>query len=63
MVCREISQWVKLARDAGKISSLTVIPGYDDTKIRKPGLKVERYDGQSYVIQWRRPLLLIPIGS
>lgn len=53
-------QWVKLARGAGKISSLTVIPGYDDTKIRKPGLKVERYDGQSYVIQWEAAIAADP---
>jgi len=44
--------WVQLADRAGKISAITVIPGYDDTKIRKPGLAVERYDGQLYRVQW-----------
>lgn len=44
--------WVQLADRAGKISAITVIPGYDDTKIRKPGLAVERYDGQMYRVQW-----------
>lgn len=59
--CAEVyPRWVKLARDVGKISSLTVIPGYDDTKIRKPGLKVERYDGQSYIIQWEAAIAANP---
>lgn len=44
--------WVALADGAGKISTLTVIPGYDDTKIRKPGLAVERYGGKLYREQW-----------
>lgn len=44
--------WVALADRAGKISTLTVIPGYDDTKIRKPGLAVERYGGELYRRQW-----------
>ena len=56
----EIRQWcqemfpkaVALARNAGKSVALTVIPGYDDTKVRKPGLVVERFDGKSYAIQW-----------
>jgi hypothetical protein len=43
---------VKLARSHGRISCLTVIPGYDDTKIRKPGLKADRADGQTYRILW-----------
>jgi hypothetical protein len=44
--------WVELADGAAKISTLTVIPGYDDTKIRKPGLAVKRFDGQMYRAQW-----------
>jgi len=44
--------WVELADGAGKISALTVIPGYDDTKIRKPGLAVKRFDGEIYRAQW-----------
>jgi glycoprotein endo-alpha-1,2-mannosidase len=43
---------VKLARDRGDISCVTVIPGYDDTKIRKPGLDVDRLDGQVYRVLW-----------
>jgi glycoprotein endo-alpha-1,2-mannosidase len=48
--------WVRLADQAGKISTVTVIPGYDDTKIRTPGLAVARFDGDSYRIQWQRAI-------
>jgi len=44
--------WVQLADQAGKISTITVIPGYDDTKIRTPGLAVERYKTRLYRAQW-----------
>ncbi|MCS7238918.1 MAG: glycoside hydrolase family 99-like domain-containing protein [Thermoguttaceae bacterium] len=59
--CRETyPRWVKLAREAGKSVALTVIPGYDDTKIRKPGLAVDRFDGQSYGIQWEEAIAAQP---
>ena len=48
--------WVQLADQAGKVSTITVIPGYDDTKIRKPGLAVDRFDGNLYRIQWQRAI-------
>jgi len=53
-------KWVELADRAGKISTITLIPGYDDTKIRTPGLAVERYDGQSYRIQWEGAIAADP---
>jgi len=53
-------KWVELADRAGKISTITVIPGYDDTKIRTPGLAVERYAGRSYRIQWERAIAADP---
>jgi glycoprotein endo-alpha-1,2-mannosidase len=43
---------VSIAEEQGKISTVTVIPGYDDTKIRKPGLKVERFGGELYKALW-----------
>jgi hypothetical protein len=52
--------WVSLADDARAISTLTIIPGYDDTKIRTPGLAVERYDGRSYRIQWEQAIAADP---
>ncbi len=56
----QYAEWVKLARSAGRISTLTVIPGYDDTKIRKPGLAVPRYDGASYRCQWQEAIAADP---
>ncbi|MBL7152417.1 MAG: hypothetical protein ISS79_01775 [Phycisphaerae bacterium] len=52
--------WVALADGAGKISTLTVIPGYDDTKIRKPGLAVKRYGGELYRAQWEAAIKADP---
>jgi glycoprotein endo-alpha-1,2-mannosidase len=48
--------WVQMANRAGKISTVTVIPGYDDTKIREPGLAVGRYDGELYHLQWEEAI-------
>ncbi|GAF89798.1 unnamed protein product, partial [marine sediment metagenome] len=52
--------WVQLADQAGKISAITVIPGYDDTKIRKPGLAVGRYGGKLYRAQWEEAVKADP---
>jgi hypothetical protein len=52
--------WVQLADEAGKISALTVIPGYDDTKIRKPGLAVGRYETELYRVQWEEAIKADP---
>ncbi|MFQ6036083.1 MAG: glycoside hydrolase family 99-like domain-containing protein [Sedimentisphaerales bacterium] len=52
--------WVQIADQAGKISALTVIPGYDDTKIRKPGLVVQRYGGELYRVQWEQAIKADP---
>ena len=51
---------VRLAKSHGRISCVTVIPGYDDTKIRKPGLKAERHDGQTYQVLWEEALKADP---
>jgi glycoprotein endo-alpha-1,2-mannosidase len=42
----------KLAREHGRIACVTIIPGYDDTKIRHPGLKADRLDGRVYRVLW-----------
>ena len=52
--------WVEIAEKAGKISCITVIPGYDDTKIRKPGLAVSRYKGKIYCTQWEQAIKADP---
>jgi len=51
---------VKLARDNHRISCVDIIPGYDDTKIRHPGLKVDRLDGQVYSILWDETIKASP---
>ncbi len=50
--CDTYTSWVQLADRAHKISTITIIPGYDDTKIRTPGLAVQRFDGKLYEVEW-----------
>ncbi len=52
--------WVQIAKKAKRISTITVIPGYDDTKIRTPGLRVERFGGHSYRAQWEAAIAAGP---
>ena len=54
------SSAVSLARKHNRISCVTVIPGYDDTKIRKPGLKAERQDGEVYRVLWQEAIQAKP---
>lgn len=54
------AEWVRIAREADVISCITVIPGYDDTKIRRPGIKVERFDGELYQVQWEEAMAANP---
>jgi hypothetical protein len=64
----KIESWTKgqfigdvfMSHDLGKISTMTIIPGYDDTKIRKPGLNTKRLDSQLYQKQWEAVLSLGP---
>ena len=51
---------VGVARKNNRVSCLTVIPGYDDTKIRKPGLKAERQDGNVYRVMWEEAIRARP---
>lgn len=41
------------AKSQGKISALTVIPGYDDRVIRDPGILVIRQEGYTYDYLWK----------
>jgi len=51
---------VKLARQHGRISCATVIPGYDDTKVNKPGRVAYRQDGQVYSLLWQEAIRAKP---
>jgi len=44
---------IRFARPNGHVACATIVPGYDDTKIRKPGANLERFDGRLYDAQWR----------
>ena len=57
---KAFSHAVALARRHGKISCITIIPGYDDTKIRTPGLNAERQDGQTYRVLWEEAIAADP---
>ncbi|MBI2899372.1 MAG: hypothetical protein HYY17_04260 [Planctomycetes bacterium] len=60
LVKRLFSRAVADADRCGRASCVTVIPGYDDTKIRKPGIRAERLDGESYRRQWEAAIELDP---
>ncbi|MBD3182424.1 DUF1080 domain-containing protein [Candidatus Poribacteria bacterium] len=51
---------VKIAKKNARISCITIIPGYDDTKIRMPGIKAERMDGKTYSILWEEAIATDP---
>jgi len=51
---------VKLARQYHRISCVTVIPGYNDTKMRKPGRNVDRQDGEVYRTLWEEAIKAKP---
>lgn len=51
---------VALARSQGRVSCVTVMPGYDDTKVRSPGLRVPRHDGQLYRALWEQAIAADP---
>ena len=57
---KSFTQAVELARKHGKISCITIIPGYDDTKIRKPGINAERKDGETYRVLWEQAIAADP---
>lgn len=50
---RTMPWWVGEAHKHDKLACVTVFPGYDDTKIRKPGLRVDRDDGRFYDTLWK----------
>lgn len=57
---RAMGWWAERPRREGKISCATVFPGYDDTKVRRPGLKVDREGGKLYQMLWREAVAASP---
>ncbi len=54
------SNMVQQAHQYGHIACVPVTPGYNDTKIRKPGRLADRKDGQVYRILWEDALAAKP---
>ncbi|MBN2506655.1 MAG: hypothetical protein JXQ71_08170 [Verrucomicrobia bacterium] len=57
---RSFAEAVQLARRHERISCLTVIPGYNDTKIRKPGIHAQRQAGRTYRVLWEEAIKADP---
>jgi len=51
---------VRLAKSQGKIAGITIIPGYDDRKIRTPGINAPRHGGHSYRALWEEAIAADP---
>ncbi len=51
---------VTMAKNHAKISCITIIPGYDDTKIRTPGIHAERLEGETYRVLWEQAIAADP---
>jgi hypothetical protein len=49
-----------VARKQGRLFAATVVPGYDDTVIRTPGLKLDRRNGTLYREMWQTALGVNP---
>lgn len=51
---------VATAKKHARIACITIIPGYDDTKIRTPGLNAERQGGETYRVLWEQAIAADP---
>jgi glycoprotein endo-alpha-1,2-mannosidase len=53
-------RWVRTA--GGRISCVTVIPGYNDTKLKRPGPRptTDRHGGETYRILWQEAIAAQP---
>jgi hypothetical protein len=51
---------VQTAKQHGRLACITIIPGYDDTKIRTPGINARRQDGETYRVLWKQAIAADP---
>jgi len=51
---------IQTAGELGRIACVTIIPAYDDTKIRTPGIRTDRFGGEAYRKGWDAVLSLNP---
>ncbi|MFP4055398.1 MAG: endo-1,3-alpha-glucanase family glycosylhydrolase [Candidatus Brocadiia bacterium] len=54
------SRAVALAKRHARVACVTIIPGYDDTKIRTPGINAERQGGETYRVLWEQAIAADP---
>ncbi len=54
------ADWIANGKDTGGITCVTICPGYDDRYFRKPGVFVERNDGQTYRTLWEQAIAADP---
>ena len=57
---RSFADAVALQKSRARVTCLTIIPGYDDTKIRTPGINAERQDGETYRVLWEQAIKADP---
>lgn len=55
-IVRSMREWTGAARSKGKIGTVTVFPGYDDTRTSDPGMSIRRDGGRLYQKMWRRAI-------
>lgn len=55
---RAFDFWVDVPRNKGKVACVAAIPGYDDTTICKPGMRVPRQG--LYKLMWKQALEVKP---
>lgn len=48
-----MTESIQYAKPHGHIACATIVPGYDDTKIRTPGAALDRAEGRLYDAQWQ----------
>jgi len=60
IAAKHMNDSIRFAKAHGRIACATLVPGYDDTKIRRPGANLERADGRLYDAQWRTALATQP---
>ncbi len=57
---QSFTEAVEIARKNAKLSCITIIPGYDDRKIRTPGINAQRLDGETYRVLWEEAIVADP---
>jgi glycoprotein endo-alpha-1,2-mannosidase len=57
---KSFARAVEIAKSCARLSCITIIPGYDDTKIRTPGINAGRLGGEVYRVLWEQAIAADP---